>query len=249
LPKISPKKTQSRVLEARAVLCYNNGMGTQDFYLTEIQKRIGEAAVKAGRDPREIRLVAASKTRTIDALRALDALNGVAAFGENRVQEFLDKYDPALNWHFIGQLQTNKVKYLIGKIELIHSVDRESLAAEIDRQAKKNGTIQQILIEINSGAEESKGGLMLADAPAFATALQAYPNLLLKGVMAVAPLDIEKEKLASLFLKVRDFYEMLKLDRPCVDTLSMGMSHDFETAIACGSNLVRIGRALFERLS
>lgn len=224
-------------------------MDTQRYYIREIEEKIGEAAAKTGRDPSEIRIVAASKTRSIETLKGLDALGGIAAYGENRVQEFLEKYDPALNWHFIGRLQTNKVKYLIGKVELIQSVDRASLAEEIERIAAKRGIIQQILVEINSGEEENKGGLALKDAYRFVKSLEAYPHLLLKGVMAVAPLDIERQKLASLFSGVRDFYERIREEVPSADTLSMGMSHDYITAIECGSNLVRIGRALFERLS
>ncbi|HOB64131.1 MAG TPA: YggS family pyridoxal phosphate-dependent enzyme [Clostridia bacterium] len=211
-----------------------------------ITRKINEAAAKAGKSPDEIEIVAASKTRDIDTLKKLYATGRISAFGENRAQEFLSKYTPELKWDFIGQLQTNKVKYLIGKVRLIHSVDRDSLAAEIDRLANKNNIVQDVLIEINSGAEEAKGGLLISEVEPFAKSLERYPNLRLRGVMAVAPREAETQTLKKLFMGVREVYERLKSDLPCVDILSMGMSGDFELAIECGSNLIRPGRVLFD---
>lgn len=214
--------------------------------LASVLARIGEAAAKSGRRAQDIKIVAASKTRPIELLSALNVSGRIAAFGENRVQEFLSKYDPSLIWDFIGQLQTNKVKYLIGKVRLIQSVDRDNLAAEIDRLAKKAGIVQEVLIEINSGAEETKGGLLTVDALAFARSLIKYPNITLRGVMAVAPKSANKDELLRLFSDVRQVYEAIQSEFHKADILSMGMSNDFETAIECGANLVRPGKILFE---
>lgn len=214
--------------------------------LETIIAKVGDAATKSGRNPSDIQIVAASKTRSIETLQAAFSTGKLTAFGENRVQEFLSKYSPALPWDFIGQLQTNKVKYLIGKVRLIHSVDRNRLAAEINRLAQKNGLVQKVLVEINSGAEENKGGLPISEAKAFAHSLAEFPNLELKGIMAVAPLNASKNKLHYLFRSVYEVYQSLQEFLPNVDTLSMGMSNDFETAIECGSNLVRLGRILFD---
>lgn len=227
-------------------MCYNNRMVNLNDNLESVLARIGEAAAKSGRRAQDIQIVAASKTRPIELLSALNALGEIAAFGENRVQEFVSKYDPSLIWDFIGQLQTNKVKYLIGKVRLIQSVDRDNLAAEIDRLAKKADIVQEVLIEINSGAEETKGGLLAADAFAFARSLIKYPNIALRGVMAVAPKYASKDELIKLFLGVREVFEAVKSEFPKADILSMGMSNDFETAIECGANLVRPGKILFE---
>lgn len=214
--------------------------------LASVLARISEAAAKSGRRAQDIQIVAASKTRPIELLSALNESGRIAAFGENRVQEFLSKYDPSLTWDFIGQLQTNKVKYLIGKVRLIQSVDRDNLAAEIDRLAKKSGIVQEVLIEINSGAEETKGGLLAADTFAFARSLTQYANITLRGVMAVAPKSANKDELLRLFSGVREVYQAIKSEFPKADILSMGMSNDFETAIECGANQVRPGKILFE---
>ncbi|MCL2630664.1 MAG: YggS family pyridoxal phosphate-dependent enzyme [Firmicutes bacterium] len=194
---------------------------------------------------RKVEIVGASKTRSISEIRNLYETGHISAFGENRVQEFLEKYDSAFTWDFIGQLQTNKVKYIIDKVRLIHSVDRESLLKEIDLRAGKIGKVQKILIEINSGNEESKGGISVKDGEAFAKTVEGYKNISLAGVMAVAPLDISKEELKTLFMPVHELFIKLKSQYPTVKYLSMGMSSDYEVAIECGSNMVRLGTVLF----
>ncbi len=215
--------------------------------LEKIKSAISRAAAEAGRDPAEVRIVGASKFRDADTLRALWAHGGVEAFGENRVQEFVSKYDENLTWDFIGQLQTNKVKYLIGRVRLIQSLDRLQLADEIERLATKRGIVQQCLIEINSGEEANKGGLRAEDAEAFLRSLEeGYAHIKVRGLMAVAPQGIPESELRSLFTKVGETFLALKKDREDFDVLSMGMSHDFELAVKCGSTMIRPGRILFD---
>lgn len=191
-----------------------------------------------------VELVAASKTRDIETVREAYSL-GVSVFGENRVQELLDKYDPELTWDFIGRLQTNKVKYLIGKVRLIQSVDRRSLAEVIDREARKRGIVQDVLIEINAGREEDKGGVFIEDATALAEYISTLGNVRLRGIMAVMPQSSDKEYLGGLFEECFRLFEDLKKKMPDIDYYSGGMSGDYETAVRHGVNIVRVGRALF----
>lgn len=191
-----------------------------------------------------VELVAASKTRDIGTIRKAHGL-GVKVFGENRVQELIDKYDPELTWDFIGRLQTNKVKYLIGKVRLIQSVDRRSLAEVIDKEAAKKRVVQDVLIEINAGREEDKGGVFIENATELAEFIATLENVRLRGIMAVMPISDDKEYLGGLFEECRKLYEELKLKMPHIDCYSGGMSGDFEIAVRHGVNIVRVGRALF----
>jgi pyridoxal phosphate enzyme (YggS family) len=191
----------------------------------------------------EVELVAATKTRNIDEIKSAMATDCIASAGENRVQEFLTKYDNSLQWDFIGQLQTNKVKYIIDKVRLIHSVDRHNLAQTIDKEAKKINKIQDILIEINSGKEESKGGIHLEDIDAFLDEISGFENIHVRGIMAVAPLYYNEEELKKTFDKVYAKYSQLKNDS--FNYLSMGMSNDYLIAVKSGANLIRLGRAIF----
>ena len=225
---------------------YNNLMEKVIENLISIKSTIARVAAGVGRDPDGIEIVAASKFRDAETLRLLASYGGVSAFGENRVQEFLSKYDDALTWDFIGRLQTNKVKYLIGKVRLIQSLDRLPLAEEIERLAAKRGIVQECLVEINSGEEENKGGLMAGEAEAFVDSLAAFPHISVRGLMAVAPQGIPEDELRSCFTKVSDLYSKLKEGRTGFDILSMGMSHDFELAVKCGSTMIRPGRILFD---
>ena len=197
---------------------------------------------------RDIHIVAAGKFRTVPELTTVFSTGKIDAIGENRVQEFRDKYTPDLTWDIIGQLQTNKVKYVIGKVRLIQSLDRLNLADEIQRVAAARGVVQQCLIEINSGSEESKGGIEAEDLSEFVKRLSDYPNIKLRGVMAVAPRGIAEDKLIGCFSKARDAFLSI-CDVPDFDILSMGMSEDFPIAIKCGSNLLRPGRILFDGAS
>ena len=214
--------------------------------LENIKSAIACAAARAGRDPAAIKIVGASKFRETGTLRELWSYGGVEAFGENRVQEFCSKYDEDLTWDFIGRLQTNKVKYLIGKVRLIQSLDRRALADEIERLAIKHGVVQECLIEINSGEEANKGGLIAGEAEAFLKSLEAYEHIKVRGLMAVAPQGIPEDELRACFSKVGELFRELGKNREDFDILSMGMSHDYELAVECGSTMIRPGRILFD---
>jgi pyridoxal phosphate enzyme (YggS family) len=214
---------------------------------------IKERAARAA-GGREVTVIAATKTVPAEAVCALPRL-GIGIAGENRVQEFIDKYGAAetmnrldgapapLEWHFIGRLQTNKVKYIVDKASLIHSVDRLELAAEISRVCRiKNVPNMGILIEVNAGGEESKGGLAPENATAFAREVaEKYGNLTVRGLMPVLPVRAPR----ALYLEMSALYGRLQRECPSARYLSMGMSGDFETAIQCGANMVRLGTAIF----
>ena len=194
-----------------------------------------------------ITVVAATKTVTPDRINLLPEY-GVEIAGENRVQEMNEKVDrlhPGFELHMIGALQTNKVKYLVGKATLIQSVDRDELAAEIDRLSRKKGVTSDILAEINIGREESKSGYAPEDCLAACERLLSHKNLRLKGLMAMLPLGAEESRLADLCLQMREFYDIMRKNGAPFEHLSMGMSGDYKTAIANGSNMIRIGSLIF----
>lgn len=209
----------------------------------DIVKNILEITQAISAQNRSAELVAATKTRTIDEILLALSTSKVVAAGENRVQEFISKYDPKITWDFIGQLQTNKVKYIIDKVRLIHSVDRYNLAETIDKEAKKINKIQDILIEVNSGKEQSKGGIYLEDIDEFLDSIAAFQNIRVRGIMAVAPLTYDTKELQLTFDEVYTKYSQLKND--CFNYLSMGMSNDYLIAVKAGANLIRLGRAIF----
>lgn len=191
-------------------------------------------------------LVAATKTQTAEAINEAIAA-GVDAVAENKPQEFRDKNDLLLpcTRHFIGHLQTNKVKYLIGKIDLYHSCDRDELAEEIAKRSKNAGIVSNVLIQINIGNEETKGGYSYDDAQAIFTRLSAVEGLCVKGFMAMLP-DIDDEALLrSLIKKMRRLYEWAKEQSNTVEYLSMGMSGDYALCIEEGSNMIRVGSTIF----
>jgi pyridoxal phosphate enzyme, yggS family len=209
--------------------------------------RIETALEESGRSIKDVLVIGASKTMPLERILFVRDNTDVKIFGENRVQELLEKYTPDVRWHFIGQLQTNKVKYIIDKVELIHSVDRLSLLQEIDRQAKKHGKVQDILIEVNIGGEEKKGGVAPAEVIDFAKEVDKYPSVRLKGLMSVLP-NVEKEALDAFYLQLSKLYDTLKqtrLDNADIRYLSAGMSNDYDVAVKYGANIVRLGRALF----
>ena len=219
--------------------------------VTDIRNRITDATVKAGRD-NEPMLLAAVKYAEPCEIEFLYHEMGVRQVGENRVQQMLAHMEaldcPDLEFHFIGTLQTNKVKYIIDKVKMIHSVDSVKLAQEIDKQAKKHGIVMDVLVEINSGAEESKSGVLPDEAEAFCIELGRFENINLRGFMTMAPKCDKKEDYLKYFgqtyAKVLDIWtkKLHNIGRPIV---SMGMSDSFEEAIACGSDIVRVGRSLF----
>lgn len=209
--------------------------------------RLETALEESGRSIKDVLVIGASKTMPLERILFVRDNTDVKIFGENRVQELLEKYTPDVRWHFIGQLQTNKVKYIVDKVELIHSVDRISLLQEIDRQAKKHGKVQDILIEVNIGGEEKKGGVAPAEVIDFAKEVDKYPSVRLKGLMSVLP-NVEKEALDAFYLQLSKLYDTLKqtrLDNADIRYLSAGMSNDYDVAVKYGANIVRLGRALF----
>ncbi|MCI7145624.1 MAG: YggS family pyridoxal phosphate-dependent enzyme [Clostridiales bacterium] len=218
--------------------------------LEKVHDSIREAAEACGRSEDEVLLVAVSKTRTPEEINtAIDA--GTTDIGENKVQEIMDKYDAVkpVRWHMIGHLQTNKVKYIIDKVDMIHSVDSMKLAHEIDKRAGAHGKVMDILVQINPAQEESKFGVSIEDAGDLVREiLDSCENIRVRGLMSVAPIAENPMDVKPYFDGVKAKYdELSKIDHPRLDFryLSMGMSHDFPVAIAAGSNLVRVGSAIF----
>lgn len=192
--------------------------------------------------PENVLLVAVSKTRTAAEIKeAVSA--GCRDFGENKAQELVKKYEelPDLNWHFIGRLQKNKVRMLVGKVCLIHSVDSMELALEIDKRAGNAGLVQDILIQVNAAGEEQKGGVGVEEAgPLWRDISEKCPNVRIRGFMQVAPETDDPENVRGYFRQVAELAEEYRCD-----ILSMGMSGDYEVAVEEGANCVRIGSAIF----
>ena len=194
-------------------------------------------------------LVLATKTVEKEILEHLAEQRSDLIYGENRVQELIAKYfeKKGLTWHFIGRLQTNKVKYIVDKVDLIQSVDSLRLAEEIEKRAAKIGKRIDILLEVNVGGEESKGGVSEEEFPELLERVKEMPHLCLKGVMSVLP-NQEEEVIAPLYARLRELYERaaeIKSDNFDVQYLSAGMSGDYPVALRYGSNMVRIGSAVF----
>lgn len=218
--------------------------------LARIKAQISSAEKSVGREG-EVMLLAAVKYAEAEEIDKLIEL-GVTDIGENRVQQLLEHYEKInkekVNIHFIGTLQTNKVKYIIDKVSMIHSLDSLKLAAEIDKQAKKRGVVMDVLVEINSGEEENKSGILPADAEAFCMELGQFSGINLRGFMTMAPKCDKKEDYLKYFkqtyAQVIDIWtkKLHNIDRPII---SMGMSDSFHEAIISGSDIVRIGRGLF----
>lgn len=218
--------------------------------LKDIQEKIRAAAERAGRAPGSVRLVAVSKTQPAEAVAAaLEA--GQLVFGENYVQEFTDKAHRLpghVQWHFIGSLQTNKVKYLAGLTSLIHSVDRISLAREIDKQWEKSGGICDILLQVNISGEETKSGTTAAGVIELARQAAALPHLRIRGLMTMPPFFDEPERARPYFRELKRLAGVIAAENipgVSMEELSMGMSGDFEVAIEEGATLVRVGTAIF----
>lgn len=211
-----------------------------------IRENIENAMARAGRSDK-VRLMAVTKTVSPDRINCAVAL-GIDLLGENRVQEFLEKresYSPA-EVHFIGSLQTNKVKYIIDKVSMIHSVDSLRLAEEIDRRAAQHGLVMDILAEINIGGEESKSGIPPREARDFCARLGTLGNIRLRGLMTIPPPGCGEERFAEMRGLFDDIGSGAGLaDATCFDTLSMGMSGDYEAAIKHGATIIRIGSGLF----
>ena len=219
--------------------------------LAEVQANIARAAEKAGRDPKDILLIGATKMNDADRVReAIRA--GLPACGENRVQELLEKNEQGAytgaRLHFIGSLQKNKVKYLVGLVELIHSVDSVELMREINKQALKRGLVQDILLEVNTGGEESKSGFAPEMLPQMLAAAAEFPGICVRGLMTIPPICRSPEENLPYFQLLHQLFidnGEKKYDNVRMDFMSMGMSGDYEAAIACGANMVRVGTAIF----
>ena len=218
--------------------------------LEKVQNNISIACTKANRSANDVTLIAVSKTKPVELLQeAYDA--GVRDFGENKVQEIMDKYDKLpsdIRWHMIGHLQRNKVKYIIDKVVLIHSVDSLRLAEEISKQAQKHNLTMPILIELNIGAEDTKFGTSLEEAIALVKEISLLPNIQIKGLMTVAPFVDDAEENRHYFNAMKHLsVDIMKenIDNVCMDILSMGMTGDYEVAVEEGATMVRVGTGIF----
>ena len=219
--------------------------------IAEIRSRIAEAAKRSGRSPEDILLIAVTKLHEPDEIEEAIA-TGITDIAENKVQEIQKKYDQIVSpvrWHLIGHLQTNKVKYIIDKVVMIHSVDSLKLAEEFDKRAAAAGKTMDVLLQVNAAHEESKFGLDPKDVPqVMQDILESCPNVRIRGLMHMAPWSEDPEEIRPYFKEVKDLFDTLsKVEHPNADFkyLSMGMSHDFETAVEEGANIVRIGTSIF----
>ena len=226
-------------------------MSTIAENIANIRARMNEAAKKAGRDPSEILLCAATKMNDADRVKEAVAA-GVDCCGENRVQEIQAKRPlgayTGKPLHFIGHLQTNKVKYLVGVVDLIESVDRLELLECIEKQAEKVGVVQNILFEVNIGAEESKSGFTPAQAMEIAAKMAEFPHCRLRGLMAIPPVSTYPGENRRYFAEMRNLFVDIskkKYDNVAMECLSMGMSGDYADAIAEGATMIRVGTAIF----
>ncbi len=217
--------------------------------LEDIKKEIKNALESSPKQDNEVTIIGVTKTINIEKIQELVNL-GIKNLGENKVQELLEKYDKIkgdVNWHFIGHLQTNKVKYIIDKVEMIHSVDSLRLVKEIDKQAKKHNKVMDILVQVNIGDESSKFGIQLAGVDKFIKTVQTFDNVNIKGLMCIAPYTNDVDCLRNLFSNL--FKKYIDIFTNKVDNrdshLSMGMSNDYKIAIKEGSNMVRLGTSIF----
>ncbi len=217
----------------------------------EITEKIARAAERSGRRPEDITLLAATKTVPVEVINHAVS-KGLKHLGENRVQEFLDKYDrldkDGCDLQFIGQLQTNKVKYLVGKVSCIQSVDSVKLAGEISRLCARDGLTMDVLVEVNIGREENKGGVAPERLVEFIDEIRVLPGLHVSGLMAIPPICGDKKILCRYFAGMEKYYVDIRgksMDNVDMVCLSMGMSSDFPEAIECGATMVRVGSSLF----
>lgn len=218
--------------------------------LSEVEERIQAACARAGRRREEVTLIAVSKTKPRSVLKEAYDL-GVRVFGENKVQELTEKYDALpddIHWHMIGHLQTNKVKYIIEKAELIHSVDSVRLAEAIEKEAAKRDRIVDILVEVNVANEESKFGIRVDETLPFIRQIAVYPHIHVCGLMTIAPFVENPEENRPIFKNLHKLsvdIAQKNIDNVKVNILSMGMTNDYEVAIEEGATMVRVGTGIF----
>lgn len=219
--------------------------------LKVIRENIAQAAVRSGRQPEDITLLAATKTVPVEVINHSIEM-GVDHIGENKVQELTQKYDSyrldRCKLHFIGHLQVNKVKYLVGRVAMIQSVDSEKLAKEISRLSLKHNVTTDVLVEVNIGREENKSGVLPETLPELLQNISVLPAVQVRGLMAIPPAGAPEEETNHYFLKMNKYFidtKAKKIDNVHMDYLSMGMSADYAQAIRAGANMVRIGTALY----
>lgn len=218
--------------------------------IADIKDEIKKACHSCGRNPEDITLVVV--TKTVDPIRINYAVDcGATDLGENKVQEIVDKYETVpknIKWHLIGHLQTNKVKYIIDKVGLIHSVDSVKLAEEISKRAEKYDITKDVLVQVNVAEEETKFGIALDEAVNFVKSISVFDNIRIKGLMTIAPYSENPEGVRLVFRQLREkFDELSQMNLPNTEMkyLSMGMSNDYQIAIEEGANIIRIGTAIF----
>ena len=219
--------------------------------IESIRKRIADAAKRAGRDADDIKLIAVTKTVDVDKVEEAIAAGALDA-GENKPQELARKYEvlgDKIRWHQIGSLQTNKVKYIIDKVCMIHSLDREGLAEEIDKRASKIGRVIDCLVQVNISGEESKHGMSREEVEPFVRLVaEKYPNIKIKGLMTMAPFDAERDEIRKVFRDLKELSDEINnmnIGNVEMKELSMGMTNDFEIAVEEGATMVRVGTAIF----
>ncbi len=218
--------------------------------LNIVEERIKAACLRAGRKREEVTLIAVSKTKPVSAMEEV-IKEDIIDFGENKVQELTSKYEMLgknLRWHLIGHLQTNKAKYIVDKVTLIHSVDSYKLAEQIHREAAKKGVICDILIEVNVAQEDTKYGVFEDDLLGLIVEVSKLKNIRVKGLMTIAPFVQDPEKNRMYFRKLRQLNVDIKsknIDNVSMNILSMGMTGDYEVAIEEGATLIRVGTGIF----
>ena len=224
-------------------------MGIQEN-IKDVEEKIKASCEKCGRNPEDVTLIAVSKTKPVSMLQEAYEY-GCRDFGENKVQELVDKYEQMpkdIRWHMIGHLQRNKVKYIVDKVYLIHSVDSLRLAEEISKEAGKKGVSVSILVEVNVAGEESKFGTTAEEAYKLVEEIAKLPNIIVKGLMTIAPYVENSEENKQYFEKLRQIYVDIvdkNIDNVYMEELSMGMTGDYEVAITQGATYVRVGTGIF----
>ncbi len=225
-------------------------MKSMEQNIAQVRQNIAQAAKKVGRNPEDILLLAVSKTKSVEQIKEAVSY-GLTSLGENKVQEIMDKYEPmgeGIHWHLIGHLQTNKVKYIIDKVDMIHSVESIRLAEEIEKRAAAKNKVMDILVEINIAQEESKFGIPVNEVESFLQELSKFSHIRIRGLMTVAPFVENPEENRLYFRKMRELLVDIntkKIDNINMDVLSMGMTGDYMVAIEEGATIVRVGTGIF----
>lgn len=216
-----------------------------------VDKKITDACRRAGRNRDEVTLIAVSKTKPLSDIEELLQNTDAENFGENKVQELVDKYEhisKPVKWHMIGHLQTNKVKYIVDKVCLIHSVDSVNLAKTIEKEAAKHNVVVSVLIEVNVAGEESKFGVSVEETEALIREIKDFPHLHIDGLMTIAPFVDDPEKNRVHFRRLKDLLldiNSKNIDNVHMNVLSMGMTNDYEVAVEEGATMVRVGTGIF----